>query len=91
MRILHTADLHLQTEEDSRWDALKTIVRVASNENVDLLIISGDLFDSGIDAESLRPGIRSIFSNTGFDTIIIPGNHDKDSYGEGLYFGDEIT
>ncbi len=91
MRILHTADLHLQTEKDSRWDALKTIVRVARDENVDLLIISGDLFDSGIDAESLRPGIRSIFSNTGFDTIIIPGNHDKDSYGEGLYFGDEIT
>lgn len=91
MRILHTADLHLQTEGDSRWNALQTIIQVARSENVDLLVISGDLFDSGIEAESLRPGIRSIFSNTGFDTIVIPGNHDKDSYGEGLYFGDEIT
>ncbi|OYD14020.1 serine/threonine protein phosphatase [candidate division WOR-3 bacterium JGI_Cruoil_03_44_89] len=91
MRILHTADLHLQNEGDDRWNALKTIVQVAGNENVNLFIISGDLFDSGVDAESLRPGIRGIFSDTGFDTIVIPGNHDRDSYGEGLYFGDEVT
>lgn len=91
MRILHTADLHLQSEGDDRWNALQTVVKVAGNENVNLLIISGDLFDSGVDAESLRPGIRGVFSDTGFDTIVIPGNHDRDSYGEGLYFGDKVT
>jgi DNA repair exonuclease SbcCD nuclease subunit len=91
MRILHTADLHLQGEGDSRWNALQTIVQIAKDEDVGLFIISGDLFDSGVDAESLRPGIRSIFSNTGFDTIVIPGNHDRNSYGGGLYFGDEFT
>ncbi len=91
MRILHTADIHLRNEGDSRWNALETIIQVARDENVDLLIISGDLFDSGVDAESLRPKIRKVFSGSQFHTIILPGNHDIDSYRKGLYFGDNVT
>ncbi len=91
MRILHTADIHLRSVDDNRWHALETIIGVANSEDVDILIISGDLFDSGTDAESLRPNIRGLFSGTKFETLILPGNHDVDSYREGLYFGDNVA
>ncbi len=54
-----------------------------------MLVISGDLFDKGIDAENLRPKIREIFSNTGLKIVLIPGNHDSDSYASGIYFGED--
>lgn len=91
MRILHTADIHLRSVGDCRWQALETILGIANSEDVDLLVISGDLFDSGTDAETLRPKIRAIFSDSRFDILILPGNHDMDSYREGLYFGNNAT
>ena len=56
MRILHTADVHLKTLGDERWKALDKVVNVCRKENVDLLVISGDLFDTTSDA--------SAYSNT---------------------------
>ena len=54
-------------------------------------MISGDLFDRGIDAENLRPKIREILSNTGYKIFLIPGNHDGDSYTSGMYFGEDTV
>ncbi|MHC1636382.1 MAG: metallophosphoesterase [Candidatus Methanospirareceae archaeon] len=56
---------------------------------MELFVISGDLFDKGIDAEILRPKIREIFSNNGFKIILIPGNHDSEAYKSGMYFGED--
>jgi DNA repair exonuclease SbcCD nuclease subunit len=39
----------------------------------------------------LRPKIREIFSNIPFKVLIIPGNHDSDSYKGGMYFGEDTT
>jgi exonuclease SbcD len=91
MKILHTADLHLRREGDERWEALKTLIAVGKSEKADLLVIAGDLFDKGIDAEKLRPEIRRVFSSTGLTIVILPGNHDKDSYREGTFFGDDAV
>ncbi|UCC96085.1 MAG: metallophosphoesterase, partial [Candidatus Omnitrophota bacterium] len=52
-------------------------------------VISGDLFDKDIDAETLRPKIREIFSGTGFKIILLPGNHDSEAYKSGMYFGED--
>ncbi len=90
MKIIHTGDLHLIKEGDRRWDALVEVVSRAKHESVDILIISGDLFDSDADAEALRVPLRSIFEKAEFDTLVIPGNHDVASYAAGLLFGDRV-
>jgi len=90
MRILHTADVHLRSEKDERWEALRSIIQLAEKEKADVIAISGDLFDRGVDAEKLRPAIRKLFSGSGSAIVLIPGNHDSDSYGGGLYFGEDI-
>jgi exonuclease SbcD len=90
MKILHTADLHLQTPGDERWRVLERLLELASNEEVGALVIAGDLFDADLDAERLRPEIRSLFSKTGFRILLLPGNHDRDSYGRS-WFGEDVT
>ncbi len=90
MKILHTADIHLRGYQDERWEALHTLVDIGRENKVDILAICGDLFDKDIDAENLRPRIRELFSNTSFEVLIIPGNHDGDSYKSGMYFGEDV-
>jgi len=89
MRILHTADIHLREYEDDRWKTLKKLIEIGQEKEVEIFIVSGDLFDKGIDSETLRPRIREIFSNNGFKIILIPGNHDRESYKSGMYFGED--
>lgn len=89
VKILHTADLHLQEYGDERWKSLQSLIEIAKKEKINIFIISGDLFDKGVNAEALRPKIREIFSNNGFKILMIPGNHDKESYKGGMYFGDD--
>jgi DNA repair exonuclease SbcCD nuclease subunit len=90
MKILHTADIHLKTFGDERWNALETLIETAKKEKIGIMVISGDLFDAKIDAENLRPKIRDIFSNNGFNIVLIPGNHDHDVYKD-MYFGEDAT
>lgn len=90
MKILHTSDLHLTAGAPERWQALDELVAVARREQVSALVISGDLFDANIDAETLRDRLRAALKDSGFQTIILPGNHDCASYRGGLYFGPEV-
>jgi len=91
MKILHTADIHLREYGDDRWETLQRLIEIGKKEKIEMLVISGDLFDKGIDAENLRPKIREIFSDTGFRIVLIPGNHDSDSYASGMYFGEDTV
>ncbi|MBE0478053.1 DNA repair exonuclease [Candidatus Aerophobetes bacterium] len=91
MKILHTADLHLREYGDKRWGTLEKLIKIGKEKNVELFVISGDLFDRETDAESLRVKIREIFSNNEFKIILIPGNHDSESYKSGLYFGEDAV
>ncbi|KPJ83632.1 MAG: serine/threonine protein phosphatase [Spirochaetes bacterium DG_61] len=90
MRILHTADVHLKELQDARWQTLESLLQIGKRERIDLFIICGDLFDSEGASEQLRPHIRSIFTGNGFPVVILPGNHDNSSYGEGKYFGEDV-
>jgi len=87
MKILHTADIHLTEYQDERWQTLERLLELGQENEVDVFAISGDLFNKDFDAENLKPEIRKLFSNTRFRVLIIPGNHDKDSYSSGMYFG----
>lgn len=91
MKIIHTADLHLKEHGDERWGALQKLIALGKKERVELFLISGDLFDRDGDAEALRPHIRALFSDTGFRICLIPGNHDKDSFAGGVYFGEDTV
>ena len=89
MKILHTADIHLKEHKDNRWEALRKLIEIGEKEEIEIFVISGDLFDKGINAEELRPQIRELFSNNDFKIVLIPGNHDMDSYKSGMYFGED--
>ena len=90
MKILHTADIHIREQDDDRWQAFSEIIALAKSESVEVLVISGDLFDSDVDANKLRPKFREFFSETDFDTIIIPGNHDTNAYLQDLFLGERV-
>jgi len=91
MKILHTADIHLREYEDDRWETLQKLIEVSRKEKVDIFVISGDLFDKDANAENLRPKIRNIFSGNGFKIVLLPGNHDSNSYKSGMFFGEDTT
>jgi len=88
MKILHTADIHLREYEDERWRALEKLIEIGRKERIGIFLVSGDLFDKDINAENLRPRIREVFSRSDFKIIIIPGNHDSNSYRSDMYFGE---
>jgi len=90
MKILHTADIHLRKINDDRWRALSELIKIGKKHKIELFVISGDLFDKDIKAEKLRPKMGKLFSGNGFKIIIIPGNHDKNSYEDGLHFGSDV-
>lgn len=91
MKILHTADIHIREYDDVRWQALEAVVALAKTNAVEVLAISGDLFDSDADAHQLRPKIRAVFDSLPCPVLIIPGNHDAAAYSEGVFLGDSVT
>lgn len=91
MKILHTADLHLTEEASERWDALAALVEIARQQQVSALLIAGDLFDHNVEAEKMRARLRAVLGKEGFQTIILPGNHDYKAYQSGLYFGENVV
>ena len=87
MKILHTSDIHLKEYNDDRWKTLLKIIELAKKENVDVIVISGDLFDKNSNAELLKNEVRKLFSNNKFKIILIAGNHDYKAFTKGVYFG----
>jgi len=87
MKILHTSDWHLGKKLDnySRHEeqqaVLEEIVKLADNEKVDAVIISGDMFDTfnpPIESIELFYRILKRLSKNGkCPVIVIAGNHDS--------------
>ena len=91
-RVLHTADVHLTSDDPDRMDALRTLLNHAEEENIDIVTIGGDLFDDPEGVEQLRTDLRNdLFSNRPFEIILIPGNHDIEAYRGDVFFGDSCT
>ena len=93
MRILHTGDLHLDSpfsgldisraEQRRRElrDTFSAMMRYAGDEGMDMVVISGDLFDSAfVTRETVSLLIRE-FSALSCPVIIAPGNHDPAAEG----------
>ncbi len=97
MKIIHTADLHLDSRIEGlaaeksrarRGEVLHTFERIcdyATKQNVTAIIIAGDMFDTAHLTNTTRNKVLSIIkSNVNVDFLYLAGNHDKDSFTESL-------
>ena len=93
MKILHTADLHLdsafsggthtnaEARREQQREVLRKIFRLAEDERCDLILIAGDIFDTSFVTPETRKLCKTLFSGFAKPVIIAPGNHDPFSDG----------
>ncbi len=99
MKILHTADIHLDSpfssldpkkSEERRGElraAFSSMMKYAKESGVELVLIAGDLFDYGFVTKRTADMLVSTFSDMSEVKIVIsPGNHDAYVKG-GVYDG----
>jgi exonuclease SbcD len=92
MRLLHTADWHLGDRLgriDRTGDIQRGVERVARycrDEQVDVLLIAGDLFSEAARADGLRGAIEHLrdtfepFLQSGGTILAVTGNHDNETF-----------
>ncbi|MGY8766732.1 MAG: metallophosphoesterase family protein, partial [Nitrospinaceae bacterium] len=93
-RFIHCSDLHIdspfkglssvepklaETLRKSTYKAFQNIVELALQEEVDAVMIAGDIYDGSdksLEAQlKFRSGLQKL-SDSGIDTFIVNGNHD---------------
>jgi exonuclease SbcD len=86
VKILHTSDWHVgkvlkgTSRNEEHIAVLADVVAIARTEQPDLVIVAGDLFDTGAptpDATRLVTRALSALRGTGAHVIAIGGNHDN--------------
>ena len=86
MKLLHTADWHAgrvlkgQSRTPEVGEALEEIASLAIEEQVDLILVAGDLYDKknpGADAEAAVYRFFRTVSDAGIPSVVIAGNHDS--------------
>jgi exonuclease SbcD len=86
MRLLHTADWHLGKvlkgvdRLPEQRAVLAEIVALAVEEAVDLVVVAGDVFESGAPPpEAQRLAFETLLAlrATGADVVVVAGNHDN--------------
>jgi len=85
MRLLHTSDwhvgrtIHRRQRLDETKAALSEIVEIAQREEVDLILLCGDIFESfspSAEAERVVYDTLLAFSSAGIPVVYLAGNHD---------------
>ncbi len=96
MKILHSSDLHIGKKLngfsmiEEQIFVLNEILRIAKTQEVDAVILAGDIYDKSIpstDAIEIFDEFLVEFSKTGIALFIISGNHDSP---ERLGFGNRL-
>lgn len=87
MKILHTSDWHIGASDGNRslkedqLFFLEEIYRVIEQENIDVVVIAGDVYDRAItSAEAISlydDAMTHICNELGKEVLIIAGNHDS--------------
>src|SRR5258708_5390084 len=86
MKILHTSDWHVgkvlkgRDRHDEHVAVLGSLVRAARDENVDLVLVAGDLFETAAPtARSQGLVMRTLLAlrEDGREVVVIAGNHDS--------------
>jgi DNA repair exonuclease SbcCD nuclease subunit len=87
LKVLHTADVHLDVDsfgfppQARRYrqivhQAFRTVIDLAIQEDVDVLLIAGDLFDSNRPSSAVVDFAIDELQRAGRPVVMIPGNHD---------------
>jgi exonuclease SbcD len=85
VRLLHTADWHVGkslkgiSRLDEQEQVLREVVRIAREQEVDAVLVAGDLYDSAApNAAAQRLVVRTLMAlaGTGAEVVVIAGNHD---------------
>ena len=98
MKIIHTADLHLDSRLETNLDPIKAkerkrellisfenLVNYAINNEVDAILISGDLFDRPKTSTKTKEYILDVMEQASpIEFFLICGNHDEDSFSKHL-------
>ena len=93
MKIIHTADLHLDSRLRTNFDNIRSkerrmellssferLVKYAISNSVEIIIIAGDMFDTTkISLKTKDYIIGLIESNPNITFIYLPGNHDEEA------------
>jgi len=89
MKILHTADWHLghqlckQSRKEEHQFFISWLLDIIENNNIDVLIISGDIFDSGFPPNfalsQYYDFLRRLSETCCLHAVIVGGNHDMPS------------
>jgi len=87
MRILHTSDWHLghllyqQKRDDEQRMFLEWLLEVIRSEGIDLLLVAGDIFDTGFPSNYALEMYYSFLARCGSvgcrQIVIVGGNHDS--------------
>ena len=82
LRVLHTADVHLDGDGNAAEDSergrrvFQRIVDRALTDRIDLLLIAGDLFDHNRVPDETVAFVRKELGRLRQPVVILPGNHD---------------
>lgn len=90
MRIIHCADLHLESplknilsaekgkeRRDELLDNFDRLIDYANDNSVDIILVAGDIFDRGTRRKSaVKRIIESVKNNPDIDFVFLKGNHD---------------
>lgn len=94
MKILHTADWHVgkvlknQPRFDEHTAVLRDLVRIANEEDVDLVVVAGDLFETstpGPQAQGLVMRTLLALRAEGRNVVVLAGNHDNQRLVDDVY------
>ena len=94
MKIIHCADLHLDSKmtsnlskeqaKERKNEILRTFTRMvdyAKKNNVKVILIAGDLFDTRNISAMVRNTVREVITqNEDIDFLYLRGNHDNDNF-----------
>lgn len=94
MKILHTSDWHVgkvlkgRDRQDEHEAVLRSIIRTARDEDVDLVLIAGDLFETSVPsprAQGLVMRALLALRADGRQVVAIAGNHDNATLLDSVY------
>lgn len=101
LKLIHMADVHLEKSlsrgkfpldlaRDRRSEVYRNLDRVLMEEEPDLFLIAGDLFESQYMGPSQAMILEDILNRSGKEIVICPGNHDPAFSYQGLNLGENI-
>ncbi len=88
LRIIHTADLHLDSpyealgiekaklRREEQWELLHALVSLAEREHADLMLLAGDLLDSWKGYHETGELLARCLADVPCPVLISPGSHD---------------